>query len=246
MPFAEVAERLTLGCRVLAEQDIVDGYGHLSARHPDHRELFVISRAMSPALVEPSDFIVMDFDGKVIEGSGFPNQEWPIHACIYRARADVGSVLHSHSPLSRVWSLSPVKLRGVLMGQSYDWNDGLPVYRDAGLIRNLERGQKLVATLGSGSAMLLRGHGDVVVDADVTRNVMRSITLKQNAAALHMVLAHGTPDYWSIDEAKPWVEPMSPDVSREAAAGLAARAFDYYVARVDGRLAKRLHPESAR
>jgi hypothetical protein len=75
---------------------------------------------------------------------------------------------------------------------------------------------------------------------------MRSITLKQNAEALHMVLAHGTPDYWSIDEAKPWVEPMSPDVSREAAAGLAARAFDYYVARVDGRLAKRLHPESAR
>lgn len=245
MDFSETADRLTKGCRILAEQDIIDAYGHLSARLPGEPNLFVINRAMSPALVVPEDFIVMDLDGKVVEGKGFPNQEWPIHACIYRGRANVGSVLHSHSTWSRVWSLSPVKLRGVLMGQAHDWNDGLPVYRDPGLIRTVDRGERVVETLGAGSAMLLRGHGDVVADADVARTVMRSITLKQNAEALHLVLAHGgAPDYWSAEDAKVWVEPMGPNVSREVAGQLAARALDYYEARIDGRLARLLHPEA--
>jgi HCOMODA/2-hydroxy-3-carboxy-muconic semialdehyde decarboxylase len=245
MDISAVADRLTKGCRVLAEQDIIDAYGHLSARVADQPNLFVINRAMSPALVVPEDFIVMDLDGKVVEGKGFPNQEWPIHACVYRARPDVASVLHSHSTWSRVWSLSPVKFRGVLMGQAHDWNDGLPVYRDPGLIRNVERGERMAETLGGGSAMLLRGHGDVVADADVARTVMRSITLKQNAEVLHAVLAHGgAPDYWSAEDAKVWVEPMGPAVSREAAGQLAARALDYYEARIDGRLQRLLHPET--
>src|SRR5206468_12073852 len=143
MDISALAERLTLGCRVLAEQNIIDAYGHLSARVPDSPNHFVISRAMSPALVTPDDFVVMDFDGKVVQGEGFPNQEWPIHACVMKARPDVGSVLHSHSMLSRLFSLSPVKLRGVLMAQSLDWNEGLPIYRDAGLIRTVERGDKV-------------------------------------------------------------------------------------------------------
>src|SRR5579885_3375249 len=108
MDISALAEQLTLGCRVLAEQDIIDAYGHLSARVPDSPDLFVINRGMSPALVSPDDFVVMDFDGNVVEGKGFPNQEWPIHACILKARPDVGAVLHSHSMLSRLFSLSPV------------------------------------------------------------------------------------------------------------------------------------------
>jgi len=105
--YAELAERLTAGCRILAEQQIIDAYGHISARLPGADDRFVISRGMSPALVKPKDFIVLDLDGKVVEGNGQPNAEWPIHARIYHARPDVGSVLHSHSPLSRIFSLSP-------------------------------------------------------------------------------------------------------------------------------------------
>src|SRR4051812_8873217 len=81
-----LAERLTLGCRILAEQEIIDGFGHLSARMPGEDELFMINRHMSPALVEPDCFIVMDVDGNVVSGDGHPNNEWPIHARIYAAR----------------------------------------------------------------------------------------------------------------------------------------------------------------
>src|SRR3990170_4772636 len=101
---------LTVGCRILAEQEIIDAYGHISARYPGRDDCFIISRGMSPALAQPDDFIALDFEGKVVEGNGFPNAEWPIHASIYQARSDVQSVLHSHSELSRIFSLSPVKL----------------------------------------------------------------------------------------------------------------------------------------
>lgn len=236
-------QRITTGCRILAEQGIIDAYGHLSARVPGRDDAFIISRAMSPALVTPEDFLVMDFQGNVVQGEGFPNQEWPIHACIYRARPDAGSVLHSHSKWSRIFGLSPVKLRGVLTGQAVEWNDGLPVYRDAGLIRTLERGDRVVETLGQGSAMLLRGHGDVVIGRDIAGTVMRSINMRDNAEVLHAVLAHGQPDYWTKEEAQPWTEPMGFGMGEragQAGAALANRAWEYYEARVNGRLRKLL------
>jgi ribulose-5-phosphate 4-epimerase/fuculose-1-phosphate aldolase len=235
-----LVERLTMGCRILAEQEIIDAYGHLSARVPDRPDRFVINRAMSPALAVEDDFVVMSVDGEVVEGNGFPNQEWPIHACVYRARPDVASVLHSHSHLSRVFSLSPVKLRGVVMGETLEWKDGLPIYRNAGLIRNVERGDKVAGLLGQGSAMLLRGHGDVVVGRDVVAAVMRAVRLKQNAEVLNDVIAHGEPDYWSPEDAAGWGEPMQQAASPEAMAGLANRIWEYYEARVNGRLRKLL------
>ncbi len=242
---ASVAAQLTLGCRVLAEQNIIDAYGHLSARAPDREGCFVISRAMSPALVTEADFVVMDFDGNVVEGEGFPNQEWPIHACVYRARPDVGSVLHSHSFWSRVFGLSPVKLRGVLMQQAAEWNEPLPIYRDAGLIRNVERGNKVVELLGKGSAMLLKGHGDVVADRDVVATCMRSLALRDNAQVLSTVLSHGhgEPDYWTEQDAAGWKEPMQGTTTGAHLAALQNRLFEYYEARVNGRLRKLLNGE---
>jgi ribulose-5-phosphate 4-epimerase/fuculose-1-phosphate aldolase len=236
-----IVERLTMGCRILAEQDIIDAYGHLSARVPGRDDQFLINRAMSPALATEEDFVVMTLDGQVVEGNGFPNQEWPIHACVYRARPDVASVLHSHSHLSRVFSLSPVKLRGVVMGEVLEFKDGLPIYPAGGLIRNVERGDKVAGLLGQGTAMLLKGHGDVVVGRDVVAAVMRAVRLKQNAAVLNAVLTHGEPDYWSPEDGAGWAEPMQQAASPEAMAGLANRIWDYYEARVNGRLRKLLN-----
>jgi ribulose-5-phosphate 4-epimerase/fuculose-1-phosphate aldolase len=239
--FEELAERLAMGCRILAEQEIVDCYGHLSARLPGGEGLFVMNRGISPALAEAKDFIVLDGDGRVVDGDGLPNAEWPIHACIYRARPDVGSVLHSHQRLSRIFSLSPHKLRGLLMSSVPEWQDGLPVYRGAGLINSVERGDRLAATLGAGSAALLRGHGDVVAAADVSSTVLKALSLRDNADVLHELISHrGRLDLWSAEDVAAWAPPMHVNVSREAAALLANKAWDYYQARVDGRLAARL------
>ena len=129
------------------------------------------------------------------------------------------------------------------MGEVLEWKDGLPIYRSGGLIRNVERGDRVAALLGQGTAMLLRGHGDVVVGRDVVATVMRAVRLKQNAEVLQDVLAHGAPDYWSPEDAAGWAEPMQQAASPEAMAALANRIWDYYEARVDGRLRKLLHQD---
>lgn len=245
MDIHQLAERLTVGCRILAEQEIIDAYGHLSARLPGDDQLFVMNRGMSPALVEPEDFIVLDFEGKVVSGTGYPNQEWPIHACIYRARADVGSVLHSHSRLSRIFSLSQRRLRGLITSSVPEWQGGLPVYRGAGLITSSERGDALARVLGGESAALLRGHGDVVVGGNPASTVMKAVTLKSNADVLHEVISHGGEiDLWTEEETAAWGVRRHESVSAEALDSMANRAWDYYAARINGRLDRLLHPTS--
>lgn len=244
MDLQELAERLTTGCRILAEQEIVDAYGHLSARVPGEDGHFMINRGMSPALVTPADFIVLDFAGQVVQGSGHPNVEWPIHAGIYRVRPDVGSVSHSHSTLSRIFSLSSRKLRGLLTSSTLEWHDGVPVYRKAGLITTSERGGEVARLLGPNSAILLRGHGDVVAGRDVTNTVMMAVTLKLNAEVLHGVISHGGDiELWTEEEIDEWGRRRDEGVSQAALDALSGRAWDYYEARVDGRLARLLHPE---
>ncbi len=240
MSIEALAERLTLGCRILAEQGILDAYGHLSARHPDDPGRFVISRGMSPALVEPSDFITLDLDGAVVGGQGHPNSEWPIHAAVYRARPEVHSVLHSHSRLSRIFSLSSRRLRGLLTTSAPEWQGGLPVYRGAGLITTRERGDALIAALGAESAVLLRGHGDVVTGPNVSATVLKSIVLNQNADVLHEVISHGGElDLWSAEELGRW-RTREVTISNEAQEAMANRAWEYYEARVTGRLTRLL------
>lgn len=239
----DLAAQLTLGCRILAEQEILDAYGHLSARLSDDTNHFMISRGMSPALVEPQDFIVLDLDGKVVAGSGQPNAEWPIHASVYRARMEVQSVLHSHSRLSRIFSLSSQKLRGLLLQSAADWQSGLSVYRKAGLITSRERGDAVAGALGNASALLLRGHGDVVATDSITNTVLQAIALKQNADVLHEVISHGGEiELWNDDDLKEWgnIQSAIPPAIRKAVAG---RVWDYHEARVNGRLARLLHPE---
>ncbi len=240
MTNADLAARLTLGCRILAEQNILDAYGHLSARMPDEPGHFMISCGMSPALVEPDDFIVLDCEGKVVSGSGHPNAEWPIHASIYRARADAQSVLHSHSRLARIFSLSNRRLRGLLTSSAPEWQGGLPVYRQGGLVTTRERGDALVNVLADESAVLLRGHGDVIVSGSVKATVMKAIVLNQNADVLHEAISHGGEiDLWTDADLEAWRSPHQ-TVSREAQEAMANRAWEYYEARVTGRLGRLL------
>ena len=94
-----ILEELVTANRILANEGIVDSFGHVSARHPDNPQHYLLSRARAPERIERDDIVEYTFDGTAIDERGrAPYLERFIHGAIYEARPDVHAVVHNHSP----------------------------------------------------------------------------------------------------------------------------------------------------
>ena len=195
---------------ILYQQGIVDGYGHVSVRHPDHPDRFVMAAAVSPGRVRAADLISLDLDGNIVGGEDHPTySERFIHSEIYRARSDVNAVIHSHSPTVIPFSVTDVPLRPIIHAASF-MDSGVPVFNTHNvpeattpLVNSAAIGKALVATLGQNNIVLMRGHGNTVVASDIRDVVSRAIYAERNAMLLLQTLALGRPiDYMNSAEAK--------------------------------------------
>jgi HCOMODA/2-hydroxy-3-carboxy-muconic semialdehyde decarboxylase len=174
--------------RILADQGVLDAYGHVSIRHPANPNRYLISRAMSPADVTAADIMEFDLDSNPVERRGRSMfLERFIHGEIYKARPDVMAVIHSHSPGVIPFGITNVPLRPVLHSSSFLWV-GVPVFeiRDAGgmtnmLIGNADLARALAAKLADKPVALIRGHGNVVVGPSVKRATIRAVYTEVNA-----------------------------------------------------------------
>ena len=93
---------LAAASRILAAQGVVDGFGHVSMRHPDDPKRYLMARSVAPALVTPDDIIEYDLDSNALTANGRSSfLERFIHGEIYKARPDIHSVVHSHSQIGR-------------------------------------------------------------------------------------------------------------------------------------------------
>ena len=102
---------------------------------------------------------MLDCDGSYLGGAETPPNEWPIHACVLRARPDVVSISHTHSVWSTLFSVLPIKLQPLHHYGKFLPAEGPPVYEGVGLVRTVERGDALAAALGNSTAVLMRAHG---------------------------------------------------------------------------------------
>ncbi|HEY7063528.1 MAG TPA: class II aldolase/adducin family protein [Chloroflexota bacterium] len=208
---------LATGTNILYQHGLVDAFGHLSVRLPG-TDRFLINPRQSPALLRPENVLTMTLDGEVVAGTMRANSEWHIHASIYRARPDVQSVVHAHNEQSIIFSMSPAGLRPIFGNQSAQFGaDPLPVYPYPRLITDREKGDRLAQTLGSRSAVLLRGHGCAVTGVAIQQTVIRLIELERNGRFLQAILAQnrGEPRYWSAEEIAEWGEGMGAQVGSD-------------------------------
>lgn len=193
-------EELVIGSRILANLGVVDGFGHISMRHPGNPSHFLMSRSVAPALVTVDDIMEFDQDGNAVDPRGRTVfLERFIHSEIYKARPDVQSVVHAHSPGVIPFSVSTVKLQAIYHLSAF-LAAGVPVFeiRDAGgqtdmAVRNAELGKALAQTLGAKSVALMRGHGDVVVGPTVRAAVFRAYYTDVNARLQTQAIALGGP-----------------------------------------------------
>jgi HCOMODA/2-hydroxy-3-carboxy-muconic semialdehyde decarboxylase len=182
-------EDLVAANRILAEHGVIDAYGHVSMRSPDDPKRFFIARAIAPETVQAEDILEYGLDGEPVDPArkGDSVSERFIHSEIYRARPDVMSVVHNHSPSVIPFSVTGVKMRALFHMASFV-GDGLPVFEirrvQKGtdlLVRNPKLGAALARSLGKQAAALMRGHGSVTVGENLQRAVGRSVYLELSA-----------------------------------------------------------------
>jgi ribulose-5-phosphate 4-epimerase/fuculose-1-phosphate aldolase len=199
--------RLVAANRILANEGVVDAFGHVSVRDPRDRERFWLSRSRSPALVELDDLMEFALDGVAIDARGrTPYGERMIHAAVYAARSDVNSVVHHHAYGVLPFTITDEPLRPVVHTASVIGAE-IPVWdirtRFGGtdmLVRSIEQGRDLAAALAGNTCVLIRGHGAVVVGASIERAVLTAIYLQVNATVLLEALPLGEPEPLSAEE----------------------------------------------
>jgi ribulose-5-phosphate 4-epimerase/fuculose-1-phosphate aldolase len=201
-------EDIVVGSRVLADFGVLDGFGHVSARHPTNPNHFLMSRSLAPALVTADDIMEFDLDGNPVDARGRSVfLERFIHGEIYRARPDVMSVVHTHSSGVIPFSVSNVPLRAMYHNPSF-LAVGVPVWdirKDFGdtsmLVSNAAIGKSLASTLADKPVVLMRGHGDVTVGPTVKMAVFRAYYTDVNAKLQAQALAlGGEPNYLTPGE----------------------------------------------
>lgn len=206
-----LVDELVVANHILANEGVVDGYGHVSVRDPTTPNRYLLARAGAPALVTAGDITEYDLDSKpVTNTSATGYTERFIHGEIYKVRPDVMAVVHCHCLDVIPFAATSVPLRP-MYHMGYFIGEGVPVFdirKTAGitdmLISTPDLGRALAQTLGNKSAALMRGHGAAVVATSLRLVVGKSYYLNVNARLQlqAMQLGGGKVTYLDPEEAK--------------------------------------------
>jgi ribulose-5-phosphate 4-epimerase/fuculose-1-phosphate aldolase len=181
-------EELVTANRILAREGVVDSFGHVSIRHPERRDHYLLSRARAPECIEVDDLMEFAGDGTPIDPAGRqPYAERFIHGAVYEARPEVQAIVHHHSPTVIPFSVTGVFLSPVMhmcagIGARVPTWDSRARFGDTNLlVTNMDMARDLAAALAKRPAVLMRGHGGVVAGASLREVVFNAIYLQLNA-----------------------------------------------------------------
>lgn len=192
----ELRELVATAGAVLYQQGLNDYLGHCSARVPGTDRVIIKPKhsatVRNPAGLGPDDMIVIDLDGNLLEGDDAPPAECCIHTEIYRARPDVGSVVHTHQRAATLLGVMGAELLPVLHVPAVFTDGGtMPTWPCPVLVTRPELGRELAAALGTANLCHLQGHGIVSVAGNVRRAVVSAVALEQLAEANLAILQAG-------------------------------------------------------
>lgn len=184
--------------RFLYRRGFIEGFGHLSVRVPG-TDRFLVTRHSLGLNAGEQDLLLMDGEGRKLEGEGDPPGEYPIHLEVLAARPDVGCVIHYHGLYSTAFTtVSEERLRAIhLMGTLF--HDGIPVYPDPKLVSNRARGAALAASLGSHRAVLMCAHGATITGPTLEDAVASAFLFEENAQRACISATLGKP-VWIDDK----------------------------------------------
>ena len=187
-----VIDDLAAASRILAARGVVDAFGHVSLRHPDASDRYFMSRSKAPALVTPDDIIEYDLDSQPCNANGRGSfLERFIHGEIYRARPDIQSVVHSHSPSVIPFGLVDRKMHAMFHNAAF-LAAGVPVFDISEkfgatdmLVSDPEKGVAFAECVGGHDVALMRAHGSIACGPSLQAAVFRAVYTEVNARVQH-------------------------------------------------------------
>src|SRR5438445_4517924 len=215
---ADAKALLADAIRMLAHAGIVDHSGPGSARR-DGASFYINPPSSARGALTIDDIVTVDLDGALVDGSARPPFEFHIHSEIYRARPDVQAVMHTHPQWSTFLTMvgapyRAVYAQGALLGT-------VPLLDSPMSVNTRAMGERVAATLGTGTAVLLKSHGAVVVGADVVECFAMAAYLEENAYRQYMAMQIGAPYVFSEAERQAFRE-------RLWTPGLFRKTWDHY------------------
>ena len=194
-----VRNDLVVANRILAKEDVVDAYGHVSMRSPQNPRHFFMSRSLAPELVKQDDIVEHDPEGNPVgKESRALYLERFIHAGIYEKRPDIIAVVHAHAEailpytIANGTPLRPVIHSGSFIGHTVPVWDIAAKFGDTNLlVANMDQARDLADKLSDNTVALMRGHGFVAAARSVIDVVRVSVYLPRNARALTTALTLG-------------------------------------------------------
>ena len=199
---------LVVANRILANENVIDAYGHVSMRHPLNPERYLLSCSKSPEFVETADIAEYTLDGKPVgDDRRHPYRERFIHGAIYEARAEVMSVVHAHAEDVLPFGVTQAPLRPVIHSGSFIGGP-VPVWDIADrfgdqtdlLVSNMAQGRDLAQTLAGNTVTLMRGHGFAAAGRSLIDAVRVSVYLPRNARVQMAAMRLGEVKYLAPGE----------------------------------------------
>ncbi|MGG5811535.1 class II aldolase/adducin family protein [Falsiroseomonas sp. CW058] len=230
---AHATRELVLANRILAREDVIDDFGHVSLRHPTNPDRYLLSRSRSPVAVTSDDIMEFELDGTPVDQRGRRvYSERAIHGTIYMARPDVRAVIHHHARAIIPFTvtklvLKPVFHMGSVMGATVPVWDSQDEFGDTNmLVDDLPRGHSLARALGPHRSVLLARHGACNVGHNLRAAVFTAVYMKDNAAMVLASLPHGPVSYLTPGETEKTAAMLLSDMPL-------ARAWDYWLTRAN-------------
>ena len=219
-----IVRELVIANRILANEEVVDAYGHVSVRHPDHPDRYLLARSVAPELVERGDIVEFALDGTPTgQETRAVYLERFIHGAIYEARPDVMAVVHAHAEAVLPFTVTKTPLRPVIHSGSFMGFE-VPVWDIADrfgdtnlLVANMAQGRDLARGLVGNNVVLMRGHGFAAAARSIIEVVRMSVYTPRNARALLAALPLGEVKPLSrgeIDARNAGYKPRSPETQR--------------------------------
>lgn len=212
---------LVIANRILANEGVVDAYGHVSVRHPDNPERYLLSRSLSPELVEAEDIMEFTLDGKAVVGDKRqPYLERFIHGSIYAKRPEIQAVVHSHADdvlpfsVSLTTRMRPVCHTAGCMGHNVPLWDIRHKFGDTNLlVTNTDQGKDLADALENNSVVLMAGHGFAAAGRSLIEAVRIAVYVPKNARVYMEALRLGEVRFLSPGEIEHKIikNPLAPE-----------------------------------